>query len=98
MEESEGEDERIIEGVQIRKIVLEIDIWKIVTAYNKKGEIMKDIKNLILEDKEQNFLIEREFNARLGQEETIIWGDDRDEIGRRSKDRIIEGKRLLEEI
>lgn len=35
----------------------------------------------------------------MGQEETIIWGDDRDEIWRRSKDGIIniEGKRLLEE-
>lgn len=29
MEESEGEDERITEGVQIRKIILKKDIWNL---------------------------------------------------------------------
>lgn len=52
-----------------------------------------------MKDNEQNLLIGGDYNARMGQEETIIWEDDRDEIWRRSKDRIIniEGKRLLEE-
>lgn len=51
-----------------------------------------------MKDNEQNLLI-RDFNARIGQERTTIWGNDRDKIRRKPKDGIIniEGKRLLEE-
>lgn len=42
----------------MRKIVLANDIWKIITAYIKKAvlKIMKDMKDLIREDNEQNLL------------------------------------------
>jgi len=37
-------------------------------------EIMKEIKDSIPEDKEKNLLIGGDFNARIGNKETIIWG------------------------
>lgn len=101
-EEDEDDMEKHIEEVQIRKVRIGNNKWNLVTAYNKKGisEIMKEIKDLIPEEKEQNLIIEGDFNARIGREGTIIWGNDRDEILRRSKDMVIniEGKRLLEEV
>jgi len=35
---------------------------------------MKEIKGSILEDKEENLLTGGDFNARIGNEWTIIWG------------------------
>lgn len=60
---------------------------------------MKEIKVLITEDNEENLLIGGDFNARIGNKKTI-WRNNRDEIGRRSKDkeRNTEGKKFLKEI
>lgn len=87
--------------IQIRRVVLGEESWKMVTVYNGKDtkETMRKIKKLIPEEKEGNLVIGGDFNARIG-ERTIIWGDERDEIGRRSKDKVIngEGKKFLKEI
>lgn len=74
------------EGIQIRKITLEKENWKIITVYNRK-EIMKTvdkIKDIISEEKEENLAIGRDF--KIGKEITITWGDNRDEINKKSKD------------
>lgn len=61
---------------------------------------MEEIKDLIFENNKGNLLIGGDFNARIGDEGTIIQRDARDEIGRRSKDRVIniESNKFLEEI
>ncbi|KAL6265666.1 hypothetical protein P5V15_002463 [Pogonomyrmex californicus] len=60
---------------------------------------MTEIKALIPEDNEGNFLREGDFNVRIGKEGTLVWRDDRDEIGRKLRDKTlnIEGKKFLEE-
>lgn len=61
---------------------------------------MRKIKEIIPEEKEENLIIGGDFNSRMGTEGTIIWSDDTDEIGRKSKDKIInrEGREFREEI
>ncbi|KAL6257775.1 hypothetical protein P5V15_011360 [Pogonomyrmex californicus] len=61
---------------------------------------MKNIKTSILKKNEGNLVIEGDFNARVEEEKTIIWGNDRDKLGRKSKDKIVnvESKIFLEEI
>lgn len=67
-------------------------------------DIVKEFKALIAEDNKETFLIGGDFNARVGNEGTIIQGDDRDKIAegesRRSRNKTIntEGKKFLEEI
>lgn len=38
-----------------------------------------------MKDNQQNLLIGMDFNAKIGQERTIIWEDDRNEIGRKQE-------------
>lgn len=105
IEENEEEVKRtMMEGVQVRRVTIGKDKWKIVTIYRHKKqritEIIKEIKTLIAEDNEENLLIGGDFNARTGNKEPNIWKNNRDEIRRRSRDKKIdsEGRKLLEEI
>lgn len=50
---------------------------------------MKKIKEIISEKKEENLVIGGDINVRIGKEGTIIWGDDRDKICRKLKDKTL---------
>lgn len=100
-EDKENEEKINSEAIQLRKVILDKESWKIVTAYNGKGiGDYKKYQGIDIRENEGNLVIEEDFNARIGEERTIIWRDDRDEIGRKLKDKIVnlEGKKFLEEI
>lgn len=50
-EDKENEEKINSEAIQLRKVILDKESWKIVTAYNGKGvlEIIKNIKASISE-------------------------------------------------
>lgn len=84
-EEEEEDEKEETEGIQMRKITLDKEKRRIVTTYNRRGikEIMRKIKEILPEEKEGNLVLSGDFNIRIGTEGTIVWGDDKDEIGRK---------------
>lgn len=89
------------EGIQRRWLKIKEEEWEILTIYNREGKIekLREIGEYVEEGKE-NMIIMGDFNARIGEEGDLGWGQDqeRKEETRSAKDKVKnkEGEKLLE--
>lgn len=88
-------------GIVKRNMKIGKEKWSVITLYNGKGmrEISNVIEEMIQKEREGVIVIDGDFNARIGTEDTFTCGEeDRNEkMKGRSKDKVVnaEGEYLL---
>ena len=87
------------EGIQERRLIIRKEEWRILTVYSKDMEsTRKTLEKIVTETESRKVIIGGDWNARIGEEGTIIWREMEKEKPRRSKDRTKndEGKKMIE--